>query len=191
MRVVRYENLRGWRPIPMTMPLEKQLACPACNLPLLVIAEMKGNQRVGVGGCDCCGYMGYLDRPTEEWTENFYEQQWDVAGRQRKDQRVAYFKQTQEQSLGHWWLVDMIRRTKPDLARPILEIGCGFGDTLGSTKQLGFKDTVGVENSRHRAEVAKEAFGADVRLGRFEDVDLKDKAPYQRDLQCSCFGACT
>lgn len=170
MKILKLEQLSNWKPIIMTMPLTQYQLCPACLQNLLIIAVVG---RVRVGGCDTCGYMGYIDRPTAEWFKEFYHEKWDRVGQEEKESTLRYL---QEAPITRTVtpLEMLLLRTKARKDRPILDIGCGFGRFLKFAKSMGCKDLYGVEKSNHRADVA-EKLGFTIYRGGFEDVDFGGK----------------
>ena len=60
-----------------------------------------------------------------------------------------------------------------DHARPVCEIGCGYGTSLRQLAASGFTRLVGIEASRHRAEVTAAA-GFDVLTTPFESPETRE-----------------
>lgn len=184
MKILKFQELNGWKSIEMTMPLSLQLLCPCCSfgdrkIPLLVIVVLKGKQIIRIGGCDWCGYMGYIDRPTKEWFKSFYESNWDAQGRSEQSFKIEQLKALPTVNLADPILVNAIAKVpNVDRSRPALVIGAGFGGELKQFQSIGFKEVVGTESSVHRAEVAKQAFGFDLMLGNFEELDFSGQGPY-------------
>lgn len=182
MRILEMPQLAGWRPLEMNMDVEVQPFCPAClqpteergkfkRVPLLNIAII-GSIRVGV--CDSCGYMGYIDRPKKEWFDAFYQTEWDQQGQKESEEMKIYFK-SKPNEVRMSGLIQMLNRIKDKKDLPILDIGCGFGSDLRAAQFFGYKDIVGIESSKHRAEVVQEALKFPVITGNFEDVELPHK----------------
>lgn len=63
-----------------SVPMSIQGSCPACETALDILCTLVGledNQKIRVGFCNHCGYVGYIDRPTAKWLTNFYKSQSD------------------------------------------------------------------------------------------------------------------
>ena len=181
MRILKHNKLNGWSVIEMTMPLIQSPLCPACEVPLLVIAFLKGIQQIRIGVCDTCGYMGYVDRPTKEWFDAFYEEKWDGEGQASAETLLNEFRHTQWKFRPKgttFAMLASIQGAVQDKSKPVLDIGCGFGSAMREAQELGYMNPVGIEKSNHRADVARRAFSYDIRQGAFEDLNLSDKAPY-------------
>jgi SAM-dependent methyltransferase len=60
-----------------------------------------------------------------------------------------------------------------DRSQPVCEIGCGYGTSLRQLSAAGFTSLVGIEASRHRADIAAAA-GFDVLTTPFEAPQTRD-----------------
>lgn len=176
MKILKNENLNGWHIIEMTMPLEKQLSCPACNVPLFIIGILKGKQTIRIGGCDMCGYMGYIDRPSPEWFTEFYSSKWDMVGQKERKEIENDFDLLQKESpkIFPKTISNIMLKAAGDINKPLLEIGSGFGHALHFAKARGYKEIYGVEASTHRADMT-EKYGFSTYRGKFEEIDFKGK----------------
>ena len=171
MRFISYENLNGWKPIEMSMMMEAKIMCPVCDIPLLVIAVLKGKlARVRVGVCDMCGYMGYIDQPKAEWFAKFYKDQWDEKGKKEAEE-TAELLRTNFEAFRPNHLSQLLRRIQGK--GTFLEVGSGFGYNLLDAQKLGF-EVSGVESSEHRAKVCEDS-GFKIYRGVFEDLDIKGR----------------
>ena len=83
-KILDFGALHGWKILELdaSVPLSTEPNCPACFSSLETIVTLAGNggqQRLRVGCCPACGYIGYIDRPTREWVRQFYLSIWDSA----------------------------------------------------------------------------------------------------------------
>ena len=69
--------------------------------------------------------------------------------------------------------VRLARGLRLDRSAPVCEIGCGFGGSLRQLAASGFTRLVGIEASRHRADIAR-AGGFDVLTTPFEAPETRD-----------------
>ncbi|MBI2053582.1 MAG: methyltransferase domain-containing protein [Candidatus Sungbacteria bacterium] len=141
---------------------------------LAVLSGEGGKKKVRIGYCSRCGYVGYRDRPDEAWIAEFYSSVWDRAGdgkKQKSDRRIARVKRG---DLGRKNdTVRMIETVTSDRNRQVLEIGCGYGESLGFLKRAGFARLMGIEYSPRRAEIAAQISGSEVLTGSFESPDVR------------------
>lgn len=182
-RIIRPLELHEWKPFPLGngIPFAAALCCPAHqDTPLKILAALisaDGAMRVRIGCCPACGYMGYMDRPTREWIAQFYlSGMWD-SGSAKKDRRIAALKKGGQRVGTMNDSVRLISRLQIDQRRPVLEIGCGYGESLAHLRGLGFTRLVGLESSPHRAAITHEALGIAVVTGPFEDAPMDALCP--------------
>lgn len=170
-----FRDIRGYRilDVDKSIPLDLQEKCPACGVALKVFCILRGrseNISIRIGCCEDCGYVGYIDRPTEEWMTNFYKKEWDKEGRLRLDDE---FKRKKHRLAGSQIkIAKLVRRLSLDFKRPLCDIGCGRGDMLRELEFIGFKNLIGVENSGHRGEVVRRRYGYKVFTGSFESENI-------------------
>jgi len=152
-----------------SVPFDTHEICPACIAPLSALCTFvagSNTKRMRLGYCPQCGYQGYMDRPTRAWTMNYYVEEWDNAKLKDVKHEAAHVPRglTRQQRL----TVHMADR--PDISKKssVCDIGCGDGLVLKEFEEVGFPNLIGVENSRFRAEMAKEKFGYPVIIGNFE-----------------------
>ncbi|TSC78303.1 MAG: hypothetical protein G01um101433_337 [Parcubacteria group bacterium Gr01-1014_33] len=165
------------------VPFDVQNLCPCCGVELetfLTLVAGHDVRRMRIGHCSECGYSGYMDRPTKEWMENFYLNDWDWAKKRDAIKEAAHAKKQK---------IPPARRAAVHLAKslaigantPVCDIGCGYGDVLKEFENIGFKNLIGVESSRFRSEFATKRYGYPVHVGNFENpkvaVALKSVAP--------------
>src|SRR3989344_6872081 len=65
------------------IPFDVQPNCPCDRSPLKTFCTFLGNEgrdKIRVGVCDACGYVGYIDRPAGDWIRNYYSTTWDAGG---------------------------------------------------------------------------------------------------------------
>lgn len=156
-----------------SVPFDTHTSCPACGMTLSVLCTfIAGNdaKRMRLGFCPTCGYQGYMDRPTAEWTMNYYVEEWDNAKLKDVKREVAEVPRglTHQQRL----TVRMADRPEVSKKRPVCDIGCGDGLVLKEFENIGFSNLIGVEHSRFRAEMAKEKFGYPMIIGNFEGKEV-------------------
>lgn len=174
-RIMRPLDIGEWKILPVTpdIPFEYVRQCPshcAAGLKTLaVITGSIGDRRIRVGYCSDCGYMGYQDRPTDQWMKDFYRDTWD-SGKSAKKVRRASPSHTGRTSTINDSL-RLIAHLPLDPMRPVCEIGCGYGESLMHLWSKGFRNMVGFEASEHRVRAAADALGIPVSSERFEDAD--------------------
>lgn len=170
-----------------TVPLAHQRWCPAEGKELKTICTLvgsNGQQRLKIGLCPACGYLGYITRPTSEWMEKFYLETWDDAQVQGDFRKMEKLKRQYETgTIGkEGEVIPLVKKFILNKDCYICEIGCGYGKMLKQINLLGFKRLVGVENSRHRAEIARKVYALEVLTGPFESRPiqgaLKKKGPF-------------
>ncbi len=179
-RIKQYGELSGWRPIEMTMPLVQQAHCPCCATELETACKLVGNNAtMRVGSCSTCGYLGYIDRPTEQWFKDFYAQEWDVQGQRDLEATAEKIRTSYNQPNGQ---VELLKQSGVGFGEPILEIGCGYGCAMQQLRDAGFSNLFGVEPCKHRADLVREVFGHTVYsrpLANLKRLGIKtDSIPY-------------
>jgi len=155
---------------------ERSEACPLCKTLLETVCVLIGNEgsmRVRIGACGLCGYIGYQDRPSQEWIVDFYKNNWDehIA---LNSEHVRNLPDVSAEKKGS-------RRSAVELACSLvqgsghkaLEIGSGYGQVLRRLVQHGFSSVIGVENSKHRAQVVAEVLKKPVFVGNFEGSEVQ------------------
>jgi len=170
-----------------TIPMVRQPYCPSDEVRLKTICTFvgnKGKQKLKVGCCPSCGYVGYIDRPSKDWINNFYLRMWDRA----KDRNIVEKSEKLRKNFtsGHIGkkreIIYLAQKLPLDKNRYICEIGSGYGKLLKHMEVLGFKKLIGMESSFHRAEIAQKAYGLRILNASFEDsvvqTELKKLAPF-------------
>lgn len=156
-----------------TVPLGLQLNCPACLQKLEVLATLIASgdsRRIRIGCCPSCGYIGYMDRPIEEWIVQYYIKEWDNA--RARDVKEEAKKITSKLTLEQFAAVHMAENFSLSRDRLVCDIGCGNGVLLKEFENIGFKNLVGVENSLYRARLTEEKYGFPVLVGNFESSEI-------------------
>jgi 2-polyprenyl-3-methyl-5-hydroxy-6-metoxy-1,4-benzoquinol methylase len=183
-------RLRGFHRDPIYLDpdeIEKVDSCPACasreGQRVLAVARGLKDQALQLGQCTSCSHVYLQSRPTAEWFDKYYSEDWDtgstsqnqvkVASRARRMMRRNRFitKAVRAQRvLRH----DMPAILHPSPARlmqmisglgevkgdefpygwKLLDIGCGYGGSLLFLHEFGL-DTWGTEANAHRAAVAR------------------------------------
>lgn len=171
-KITSFGELSGWRAIPMDMVICMNAVCPCDAAGLSVVCQMIQRHRVilpgpQVGACSKCGYVGYIDRPSQQWFRDFYASQWDETARNSQDEvRQLVRKEAKNPHPA----AAIARIAKP--SGKILEFGCGYGTALKQLADEGHS-VQGVEPCQHRAAIAREEFGLDVHCGELSDIDGK------------------
>lgn len=172
-------DLAGWQPLSIgrDIALVDVPGCPACQAALRTVCTLVGgdHRHVRLGTCPSCGHTTYVDRPREEWFADFYRDTWDRASQRALDAEIQRRRAKLEKSdLGvERAAVRLARRLPIDRTRPVCEIGCGYGSSLQQLARAGFTRLVGVEASRHRAQIVRGVIGADVFTSAFEAPDTQ------------------
>lgn len=165
-------------PVTKDMAWDTQTECPACATALETCATLADHDRsqvVRYGLCPTCGYMGYIDRPTERWFIDFYSKDWDKEFiRPREQMRKDADDLLQGRGKASRPLaVALLEKVRADKERYICDIGSGYGQVLRFFQHAGFRKIIGVENSRHRSELVKEVFGLEVLHGGFQEESVQ------------------
>lgn len=157
--------------------------CPAHNEKLSSVVLFSGNEgrdKIRLGCCKICGYIGYKDLPTKEWIHEFYKNTWEdtESSKVKKSiQKIKEDKDTKQRKV-----IKILKNLNLDKSRYVCEIGSAYGSTLNEIKKQGFTNLVGIENSKHRVDFAKSFFGFNVFNTPFEDThtqnELKKIAPF-------------
>lgn len=159
--------------------LENQTYCPACRnelVPICIFFNKNREQKIRFGVCQHCGYMGYIDRPTQKWIADYYSAHWDKnLIRGKEDILKAVDLPVSGNKATRYLALSLVKGLYIDKERPVCEIGCGYGEVLKNFENIGFKKLVGVENSKHRAELVCQIFNFNVLDGEFENYDLQKK----------------
>lgn len=189
LEIIRFSKI-DLKTVKIDFPLVERLYCPSDDTTLQTICTLFGNQgkqRVRIGACDNCGYIGYIDYPSKEWLHTFYRQDWgcptetDVLHEVNRRKRMS----RKQIEAGRLMRTVKIRRflKRHALAKNkhVFEIGCGYGESLAYLAEQGYK-IAGCENSAFRAKIAREVYKLPVTNLPFEDANL------QRKLHSSRFG---
>ena len=157
--------------------------CPAHGLTLKGIVLFSGNEgkdKIRLGCCEICGYIGYKDLPSKEWIHEFYRNAWEDTESAKVKKSIEKIKEGKDKKPQK--IIKLFSNFNLDKSRYICEIGCGYGGALNELKKRGFDKIVGVENSKHRVDFIKSFFGFTVFNTPFEDAqtqsELKKKAPF-------------
>ena len=184
-RIESFLDLSGWRvlEVPSGLISTQITSCPADGSPLQVFCTLAGDDgRLRVGCCSTCGHVTFIDRPSKDWLDAFYLEMWDNAPQHASQARAARSHKGSPRLGVKRDVVALATSLPIDRSRPICEIGCGHGDSLRHLELAGYARLVGVEPSRHRAAIAREAFGYDVLSTPFESAAtqgaLRSAAPF-------------
>lgn len=159
--------------ISQDIPLSSQV-CPTDKTGLKTVCALVGNQGKNIlrfGCCDKCGYLGYADRPSKSWIQDFYTYRWNETERQKiTEKRLEKIVPAPVDQF-----LSRVNLLPDDF---VLEIGSGFGSHLRSFRESGYKNVIGIENSYHRAKVAKEIFNINTISAPYESEFV------QKELSC-------
>jgi 2-polyprenyl-3-methyl-5-hydroxy-6-metoxy-1,4-benzoquinol methylase len=185
-RIDEYFDLEGWKVVDLAdVPMAMVAACPADETPLTPICTLTSpdrGMRVRVGCCPECGHISYVDRPTQEWIYGYYLDTWD-SGSERSSERMAAAadKAARAADAPVHATVRLAQGLPLDRTLPVCEIGCGYGTSLRQLAESGFTRLVGIEASRHRADITASA-GFDVLTTPFEAPQtrgaLRSRGPF-------------
>jgi len=177
-KLIKFHKLTDWKILDVdeSVPMVSNPLCPADDETLKTICTLvggEGAQKIRIGFCENCGYVGYIDRPTKEWIYNFYFSDWDRAEDKDTDEiaekmreRFSCFGPAKKGGL--WRLEALDKKYNFDKNKFVLDLGSGYGKQLKIFEALGFKKLAGVENSVHRAEATKKAYGFKIFTSPFE-----------------------
>ena len=160
------------------IPFDRWLACPFCETSLRPVCRLvdASDRQIRIGLCENCGYMGYMDRPAKDWMISFYSNEWDKAfPRAIAEIKKATVLPGKGIKPSRYLAASLIEKIKPDKERPVCEIGSGYGEVLKYFRDFGFKNIIGIENSKHRTELVKQALGFNVLHGGFEDEKIQEQ----------------
>lgn len=170
---------KKWKVLPVThdIPLETSTLCPADTQTLDVLCVLVGEDgrtQLRIGCCDTCGYVGYIDRPSDAWVTEYYLKQWQK-DEERDLTRVHGSRYTRA-------ALPILETHGVSKTHGVCEIGCGYGFDLQAFKEAGYTPLVGTENSERRARIAHERYGVVTLTGPFESQEVQDAirvhAPY-------------
>ncbi len=160
------------------IPFVEHTTCEACTNTLDILSTLSSLQTkksIRVGICDACGYIGYIDRPAKEWMVNFYSKEWDKTfTRTVEDVRTNYSFQKGIIRGSMETAFRMHEKLSPDMTRPVLEVGSGYGQVLKHLSNAGYTKVFGIENSTVRAERVTEAFGFKIFKGDFGSKEMTE-----------------
>lgn len=189
-KILKFLELCDWKALEVdgSVPFEQNLLCPSDQGNLKTLCTLvgnEGNEKIRIGCCPSCGYIGYINRPSREWISRFYAEMWDKqrGGEHGRDEggghRGTVLSKDKRRMRD---LEKLMKKFAIDKERPVLEIGSGYGGTLKLLETLGFEHLVGTEASLHRAEAGEKAHNLRVLRGAFEDEriqgELQRSAPF-------------
>jgi 2-polyprenyl-3-methyl-5-hydroxy-6-metoxy-1,4-benzoquinol methylase len=174
--VERPLELRGWTALDIAdqVPLAEVAECPAGDGALRVLAtfvDSEGRPRIRLGCCPSCGHVTYIDRPTTQWMDQYYLESWDghdIEKRSSSRERKLETSGKKEKTV-----VALAKGLDVDRARPVCEIGSGWGLSLKHLLDAGFSTVVGTESSKHRAGVIERTLNVPVVTAPFESPDCQ------------------
>ncbi len=169
------------------IPIIRSTACALDGSEMALLCRFTGKDialSIEVGCCRKCGYVGYIDKPTEEWISTFYAEVWDDAKKKKIDKEVQRRKQKHSVPNPEFErVIKVLHRWQGYFPKEkfLCDLGCGYGGQLKVLRECGFNKIIGCEASPLRAEVARRAFGLNVLDGTFGDpsvqTTLRELAP--------------
>ena len=167
------------------IPFDVWLVCPSCETDLKPICRLKdvSDRQVRVGLCGSCGYMGYMDRPAKAWMNDFYSREWDKSfPKTMAEIKKGGLLPAAGRKASRYLAASLIEKIKPDKERPVCEIGSGYGEVLKYFRDSGFKNIIGIESSKRRADLVRLALGFDILHGGFEDEGIQAELVKQKPI---------
>lgn len=167
------------------IPLDKWLTCPSCKTDLKTVCRLidTSERQVRIGLCEDCGYMGYMDRPSLAWMNDFYSHEWDKSfPKTLAEIQNGSILPGKGVKLSRYLAASLIERIKLDKEKPICEIGSGYGEVLKYFRDSGFKNVIGIENSKHRADLVREVLGLNILHGSFESKEIQVELSKQKPI---------
>ena len=131
--------------------------CPCCNEkmdPMVLLNDKVSENSVRIGHCSGCGYIGYIDKPTEAWIHTFYNETWDKSTEKTLTEIKPFSPSI---------VVEIAKELGIDHQDTVFDIGTGYGQLLKQFKDAGFTNLHGSEHSPHRAAIASEYANANVK----------------------------
>ncbi|MEK7503309.1 MAG: class I SAM-dependent methyltransferase [Patescibacteria group bacterium] len=167
----RFLNIHDWKVFEVTQDAGwiERPNCPCDDGILKTVCAFFGNggaQKVRVGVCSSCGYIGYIDQPTKKWIQDFYANTWEDTNSPKVKKLVYKIKHGKDQKQRE--ILEIAQKLNLGKLRPVCEIGCGYGSALNQLRERGYSNLIGVENSKHRADFAKYFFKLRILTNPFE-----------------------
>lgn len=130
------------------------------------------NDGLQVVRCNVCRLVFVNPQPTASAIECYYSAK-DLA---TQESWSSYFRHTPAQIAGLWneRFADVARWTNGRAPR-LLDVGCGWGDFLHFARCCGWPVS-GFEFSESVAQVAREKYGLDVRVGSLEEMGFPERS---------------
>lgn len=188
-RIVNFRRLDDWKLLEIDEHIPFTIAeyCPSDDSKLKAICTLvgqEGKQKIRIGCCNSCGYVGYIDRPIRQWLDSFYADTWHIP-HENEEEKIKKVKERflsgKDRRINAVNIIEALH-IPADRNRAVCEIGSGYGITLKRMEPLGFKALVGMESSRNRASVARKAFGLQIISSPFEEKktqnELKKMSPF-------------
>ena len=148
--------------------MEHRLHCCIDDTQLTPIAMVTGHPGVVVlGHCDACGLLSYMTPPTREAVSNYYRRTWMG---ETADVALGKAGRGYAHAQPH-----LLYASKCDPAKPALEIGSGYGETLRCLQLAGFQSVEGVEACKVRADASRQVCNVDVANCDFADFTSSRK----------------
>lgn len=171
------------------IPMAHSAVCAVDEGEMTTLCRLTGSDTyyaIEIGCCKKCGYVGYIDKPTEKWISTLYAEAWDGVKDKKIDREVQKRKEKYSTITSNpeferaTMVLDRWQRYFPK-EKFLCDMGCGYGMQLKLLWDRGFNKVIGCEASPHRAEVARRAFGVTVADGTFDhpavQAELRKSAP--------------
>jgi SAM-dependent methyltransferase len=168
-----FVDLTNWKSMPIfDLDIETVGQCPCDGGDLEVIAELTSqttDERIRLGCCSVCGFVTYIDRPSQAAVSEYYKSTW-----MGESPAEAIAKaEKQKAAAGDTSLLDSLGVPSDCWA---LEIGAGYGGNVALLKQAGHP-VIATESCPVRAQAIREAFGIEVFGGDFEHSNFPGRFP--------------
>lgn len=180
-KIKEFIRLRNWRVFDALSfgSFVREEICTTCSTKLTLLVALVGlaqKERIDVGCCDTCGKISYIDKPSHDAIRNYYKTSWV------QETGLETFIRTLKERYRKWpkdrdgkdKYDYILEQLDIDKRRPVLEVGCGYGDLVHRLQKRGFKHIQGVEPSPTRAKATERMYRIPVWNGSFEDAVFDD-----------------
>jgi 2-polyprenyl-3-methyl-5-hydroxy-6-metoxy-1,4-benzoquinol methylase len=153
-------ELSGWRELVLdrSVRLQRLAGCPCCGAPcedFVSLVGDAGEQEVIIGRCQSCGWIGYRDRPSLAWLEQFYLSEWDTGRKGGRSADVSAHSFLQSRSKANFLAAELARPPAGGLRSnsPRCENWLCFGSLFHSNCEQLHADS-GTDSKEARGEKA-------------------------------------
>lgn len=142
---------------------EELATCPICDSSehLMDIVQIVASDGPGalLSACTACEHFFKRRRPTAEWLEHYYADEWDQSG-QATPKRPKPRKKVFDFCMSYL-----------EPGSKVLDMGAGYGGDLLCFRDAGF-EPIALEASKHRAAFIRDELGIPAITSPFESADL-------------------